>query len=412
METLINALPPLAVERNLPYLIPLNWAVEAICVLRDAEKACKQQSKTTDQQIEECIEKIDRLLEQAPKRDFDKLVAALEEQRKQCESKLLAVLLEQAKALLARPEKSKNGEAARDLHRKLLDYEAKLDKDGKERLLQLRCLAAQEEIAELRTELDSLSKVPDVRVRQAGLIALQASLTQQLLQLHKENAKDLLKPAIESAEKLRQDCTQCLATCTRQLEEEHSAKIRHYQAWAVRQIKTYLDEKWTYPVVRSWVQGQLGKFNQPPAQNDEFNSWLKEFGEDFQKEFKELIEKELGINLVMNNGILNAGDRNGIYNSAWEFRTLPTPGWYFKNAIDEKIAGLFTRQAMVHYLLPIDRSLLKPPVAMLYDEAWNIGWHSLRERLGDRVALSLKTIQLREKRPDEVSLGDASPGGK
>jgi hypothetical protein len=147
-----------------------------------------------------------------------------------------------------------------------------------------------------------------------------------------------------------------------------------------------------------WVRNQLSVFANPQNQKPEdLRQWAFMFDnfEKFQSDFKALIQRELQVEIQLNNGRLDANDMVKINNAAWG-----RLNW--KNGIDKKLAALIASEAMVYYLLRIERELLEPPLALLWQEAWNKGWNDLEGQREYRDRVGRRSTEVRKVRPEDL----------
>jgi hypothetical protein len=404
MTELVNSLPTSAVERNRDKLVLVGWILDAICWKFEYQNpAAEQLSKALDE-VDELLEQgqslsksVDRI-EPTLKEGVTTLLKELERMRDDFQKRDFDVLIEQVENKAANAKKAE----LESLYQRLKRWDGawESDRERKEKvqkyLPQLRCRLILYELDELEGKLkDAANDGETVR----SMVALRVQSVANALLADccndQPQARQTLKPAIDRAQGLAQQASKVL-------EEIRVRKVQNYQRWALDQIKEYMDEQrhYCYSDCLKWVKDQLSVFANPKNQKPEdWRKWVfmfDTFGEKFQSDFKALIQAELQVQIQLNNGLLGADDMVKIYNAAWGRLR-------WKNDIDKKLAALIASEAMVYYLLRIERELLEPPLAQLWQEAWNKGWKDLEEQREYRVRVGLRSTQVRKVRPEDLS---------
>jgi chaperonin cofactor prefoldin len=390
------------VERNRDKLVLVGWILDAICWKFEYQNpAAEQLSKALDEvdelreQGQSLAKSVDRI-EPTLKEGVTTLLEELERMRDDFQKRDFDVLIEQVENKAADAKKAELESLYQRLKRRDGAWES--DRERKEKLQkylpQLRCRLILYELDELEGKLKDAANDGET-VRSVVALRVQSVANALLADCCNDQpqARQTLKPAIDRAQGLAQQASKVL-------EDIRVRKVQNYQRWAFGQIKTYLDYQHHYNAWLTWVNGQLSEFRNAAAQMPKDAHWWNDlfsaFGKEFQDEFKELIKKELQIEIQLNNGILSADDMVKTYNAAWGRLS-------WKNDIDKKLAALLASEAMVYYLLRIERELLEPPLAQLWQEAWNKGWKDLEEQQEYRVRVGLRSTQVRKVRPEDLS---------
>jgi len=220
----------------------------------------------------------------------------------------------------------------------------------------------------LRSTLKRLSRLPTDQTRQSGLVKVQDAVASLLLDLHTEPAPR--KEKIEAVQDLLGHCDRQLKDLLNQQQRAQEEKWWAYQQWALAQILRFDNGKdgWYYDYTLAWIQGEFRNFKN--ADNDITTRILF----DIFPSTKALLQEILGVDLSeVEKAELTSAKQKAIYEAAWA-----RIGWN-KN-IDQEIAYRATRDGMVQFLLPINPSLLDPPVALLYNKAFQKGWNKLEGR--------------------------------
>jgi outer membrane murein-binding lipoprotein Lpp len=401
MTELVNSLPTSAVERNRDKLILVGWILDAICWKFEYQNpAAEQLSKALDE-VDELLEQglslsksVDRI-EPTLKEGVTTLLKELERLRDDFQKRDFDVLIEQVENKAADAKKAE----LESLYQRLKRWDGawESDRERKEKvqkyLPQLRCRLILYELDELEGKLKEAANEGET-VRSVVALRVQSVANALLAEFCNDQGRQTLKPAIDRAQGLAQQASKVL-------EDIRVRKVQNYQRWALDQIKEYMDEQrhYCYSACLEWVRNQLSVFAKPQNQKPEdWRQWVfmfDTFGEKFQSDFKALIQRELQVQIQLNNGRLGADDMDKINKAAWGILS-------WKNDIDKKLAALIASEAMVYYLLRIERELLEPPLAQLWQEAWNKGWKDLEGQQEYRVRVGLRSTQVRKVRPEDL----------
>jgi hypothetical protein len=247
----------------------------------------------------------------------------------------------------------------------------------------LLALRLEREIATIEKSLQETKKITDVPLRQLGLTVLHDQVGRnrlaamgsphpalaywhdRLQQLHKAVEKDLIVAIEEIGRK--EAATQ-------------AQRLRAYQEWALKQVEEY------------------GRHKHEKASMD-VDDFEQMCGPDRQGVLRwPTLEKypELGQFLekyIPGDKLPPKNDKGEIWMNyalaARLYRDLPSSAW-------KTLPYLISREAAKQYLLPIDASLLEPPVARIYQEAFETAWKDASEQDGYRLDLAKATVLIRK----------------
>jgi hypothetical protein len=426
MTELVNSLPTSAVERNRDKLVLVGWILDAICWKFEYQNPAAEQLSKALNEVDELLEQgqslsksVDRT-EPTLKETVSTLLKELEGLRDDFQNRDFEALIEQVENKVANAKKAEleslyqrlkrwDGawESDRDVIRGFFswlfgwDGAWDSDRERKERerkekvqkyLPQLRCRLILYELDELEGNLKDAANEGET-IRSMVALRVQSIANGLLADCCNDQARQALKPAIDRAQGLVQQASKVL-------EDIRVRKVQNYQRWALDQIKEYMNEQrhYCYSACLEWVRNQLSVFANPQNQKPEdLRQWAFMFDnfEKFQSDFKALIQRELQVEIQLDNGRLDASDMVKINNAAWG-----RLNW--KNGIDKKLAALIASEAMVYYLLRIERELLEPPLAQLWQEAWNKGWNDLEGQREYRLRVCQQSTQVRKVRPEDL----------
>jgi hypothetical protein len=352
-------LPPWAEEEFLPHLNPLRWGVRCLWLVRQNENA-------DGSQVTGIAEELRSLLAVAPDNAPQQLKQFVEQQRQRFQKRTdeYAVRAARVRADQALAGKGDLVEAAQSLEG--------LSAEGLDQLrgrLQTRILdkdTARKE-AVLRATLQAVPKLPTDRLQQTGLLKVQDAAASLLLDLHTESP---IRPeAIRIIQALVDECDKQVRKLGRQQQEAQEQRLHNYQKWAIDQIQAFDGEDgWYYDLTLPWIVRQLQSFKNADQNVEKWALF------DVFPSTKNLLQEKLGIDLSGVKGAsLTAEQQHAIYQKA-----NAKIGW---NAnIDQEIAYRTTRDGMIKFLLPINVGLLDPPVAQLYQKAFQKAWSKLEGR--------------------------------
>jgi hypothetical protein len=377
-ELVKKHLPPWAEEELLPRLNVVRWGVQAIWTARHNEDV---PADRTAEVAEDCKS----LLAAAPDGSPATLKALLqgrqnqlskeaEKHRKQAALTLAEQALEgkaDAVSALAALQEWDKDEAAQKVRDKLRGQLAEQE--------------ARKKVEVLRSTLAAARKLSSASQQQAGIAKVHDAGFGLLLDLRAETSPR--EEIAQEVEKLLAECQELSRKLAKQQEDAYAQKVREYQQWALKQLERLGDkpQSWYYDVALSDVNGHLKDFKN--ATEDRQWTFLRDF-----PEMKRLIEEKLGVDLSDVNGdSLTPEQQRRIWEKA---HNSVLPGW--NKDIDKEMAYWATRYAMVKFLLPINTSLLDPPVAQLYQKEFQRAWNKLEGR-EDQLEVAEQSAVVKKK---------------
>jgi hypothetical protein len=339
-------------------------------------------------QLEEVRATIKELLDRHPQSHFKELYKELEARLSQLQPQLRQFQLKQ---LLERANRALEGkEDVSAVYSSLDEYRGEKEVTSLLPRLHMKVLEkiGTERVGSFEKTLKQVRSFTDERFRQIAGLTVQDGPIRLIVDLQLEEA--VPQEVIGKAKNLLAQCDQELLALASRQQEENAKKLRHYQAWALDQIRKFdSPQGWYYDVILPWVEGQLKKFRD--AENDEEWQAFQEF-----PSIKELVQEKVGVDLsAMKGAMLTAAKRKEIYNEAQ--RTVGC-----KNSIHTEIAYRATRDGMVKFLLPIQPHLLDPPVAQLYQQAFSKGWQKLEGR-EDQTFVAQQSALVPKKTAEEIA---------
>jgi hypothetical protein len=208
-----------------------------------------------------------------------------------------------------------------------------------------------------------------------------------LLDLQTESS---LSPGlVREIQSLIDESQKLLEEAGRKQQEQFASKQRAYQGWALEQLRPFdpdNDKGWHYDAALRRINEKLASFRSPQSETE----W------DVLVEFpgaENVLTKTLGLSSSffrdVEGGHLTVEKQTAIYKAA-----SSTLGW--TNNVNIELAYLVVREAMIKYLVPINVSLLDPPVAQLYQKAFSAGWEKLEGR-DDQLEVAKGTARVRKK---------------
>jgi hypothetical protein len=222
----------------------------------------------------------------------------------------------------------------------------------------------------LQKTLDRAKSQDSDQLRQAGVAHVLDAAIGVLLDLQTELTQP--EEEIHAVRTVIAECQRSLEGIARRQQEEYAKKLRDYQAWALGMIchfDSYDGRGWRYDAAHSRIEGALTSFKSP--QGDMTWDLLQEF-----PAAKPLLEQKIGLKLNdVRDARLTVAQQKRIFQAADGGRF---GGW--KNSVNTELAYLATREAIIQWPLPINVSLLDPPVAQLYQKAFAKGWERLEGR--------------------------------
>jgi hypothetical protein len=377
VNQLVIGLPPWAEEQLLPRLNLVRWGVRCLWL------GCHT---VTDDAAAGLAVEFQSLSTAAPAGASEALKEFTERQR--------AILQRRANEHAVRTARER-AERARDGKDDLLDAIQGLDDLPHEALneplsklraeLRARLLDGDTERKTklLRASLSAAPELPTDALRQAGVLKVTDAAASLLLDLKTE---DPPRPqAIKSIQALISDCDSKTKELLANERAVHEQKLRDYQKWALKQILDFSgDNGWHYDATLPWINGHLRSFKDADQPRE---NW--ELFANFPTT-KDLLTEKLGIDTSEFKGAtLTAEQQRAIYQAAYA-----RVGW--KANIDQEIAYRTTRDGMVIFLLPINVSLLEPPVADLYQKAFRKGWEKLEGR-PDQLHVAKQAAEVKKK---------------
>lgn len=385
LRTLVDQIPPWAEEELLPRLVALRWSTEGFWLRYRIENVA---SANADEQparldaFEPFVSRLRDLVDNAPTNAPPELVEELSREVETNEAKFVEAQREHA---LTRAKKALDGQA-----------------DPADAWSLLEPFASEEEISDLRSRLrtkvlemafeDRLTEAREMleqagglaakpRVRQATILRAYESAISVLLDLHKE--QDRFGSLKASTEKLVADCERQIDRLRSEQEEQSDSSRRAYQSWALQQIRA-CRETWNYDQTRERVDGDLRACKQ--AKNPKDWELFRLFPST-----KSLLAEELKVDLNdVKGSVLTAEQQQTLYAAYDKHWTEATP---------KAIAYRVRRDAMVRFLLPIHVALLDPPVAQLYNKAYQEAWGQLEEE--DQLFVAEQSAQVRKRGLDD-----------
>jgi hypothetical protein len=366
LASLMDSMDVATQESILPRLLRLRWAVKAAQALQLAKSP--SQSQATD-----AVEQLKALVEEEPSGIAPILHERVSNVLKESEERLDQ---EQRKADIEAAHQALvgNGDLATSL-RALDKYRD--DKEAKALLskLQEKLLAKSyaEKLSLLRQTLERSQKLGNERLRQAGLFRVHDATIGVLLDLQAEQGDT--SEIVAKTKALIDECAKLNDEAARQQQQSNAVKLREYQKWALEQIRRFdNDGGWHYDAALKQIEADLNRFGK--AKEDTQWILLAEFPAT-----KEVVKQKLELDLDhCVEGKLTVEEQRSIYKTA-----ATTLGW--KYSVNTELAYMATREGLIKFLLPINVSLLDPPVAQLYQRAFTKGWDKLEGR-HDQLAVA------------------------
>jgi hypothetical protein len=362
LQALLKQVPPSLDDALAPRIIPLRWNVEALGLLAATQKP-------QDEEWDSISANCRSFLQAAPDNRNQVLFDRLKERSKHAMTK--AANCRRAAAIKA--AKDALADNKRDPALAWTDLEAyesgEQSKDVTDLRNQLRVKLlerkTENQLKVLRATFDRAKAGGNDRRAQGAIARVYDAATSIFLDLDIESPRP--EAVIKSVLGFLESCDNELKAINGRQQAEADGKVRAYQAWALKQIKTYtIEPGWQYKAVYDRVRLDLNSFKKAGADLD----WeiLKE-----NPGVKDIIQEKTGVDISQVTGsVLSAEKQQEIYETA-----ANVTGW--KGSIDSVIAYRVSRDAMVMYLLPINPALLDTPVAQLYNKTFNEGW----EKIGD-----------------------------
>lgn len=362
LQALLKQVPPSSDDALAPRIIPLRWNVEVLGILATTEKP---QDADWDSISTTCRS----FLQAAPDNRSQALFDRLKERSKHA----IAKAADYRRAAAIKAAKDTLADNKRDPALAWTDLEAyesgEQAKDVTDLRSQLRVKVldrkTEEQLKVLRATFDRAKAGGNDRRSQGAIARVYDAATSMFLDLDIESPRP--EAAIKKVLALLELCDNELKAINQRQQAEADGRVRAYQAWALKQIKTFtIEPGCQYKAVYDRVRSDLNSFKKADADLD----WeiLKE-----NPAVKEIIQEKTGVDMSQVTGsALTAEKQQEIYKTA-----SGVTGW--KGSIDSVIAYRVARDAMVKYLLPINPALLDTPVAQLYNKAFNEGW----EKVGD-----------------------------
>jgi hypothetical protein len=363
-----HSLPPWAEDDLLPRLNSARWAVQALWLLRRPQPAAEESARWADD-----LRSLRAASPDLSGNDFRDSFARLKVdlEKRQNELELAARNHDRAEAI-ALAEKAVNDEMG--IPEAIAALEGYDDEKSKalRRSLTVHFLDSDtlKKLELLRATLSAAQSLPTDNMRLAGAIKVQDAAAGLLLDLLAETPQR--EVAIRGARQFAEQSEAQTRTLIRQQQETAEVKVRAYQKWALEMIRRFdADNGWHYEATLPWVQQHLRAFKIAEEDID----W--ELFDRFPST-RELIQERLGVDLTATRGArLTAGQQRAIYVAA-AGGTLNVISW--KENIDQEIAYRVTRDAVIQFVLPVNPALLDPPVAQLYQRAFQKGWTRLEGR--------------------------------
>jgi hypothetical protein len=257
---------------------------------------------------------------------------------------------------------------------------------------ELRAAAFRSEVDEqrrhLKSQLDRVRSVSDPELQQAGFVRLnEAVLTLKLDLLFQEqdtpfSPNDDIWKQIDD---LIADSRGEILKSAQRTQESRQKQVQKYQKWALEQIEKFNAR--SYAATKRETEQVFASFKSPT----ENQQWplIEEF--DAVARF---LSQKTGVRIVSSNpkrGLLTPEQQQSIYDSTWS-----VVGW---NHLDD-IAYLTSREAAIRYLLPIESSLLEPPVRQLYSKAFQEAWTDA-ESSGNQLKIAQQTVTIQKRLPSD-----------
>jgi hypothetical protein len=361
-------LPSWAEEELLPRLNSARWAVQALWLLRQRQPGGGEAAQSA--------EDLRALRAAAPNESRNESKAAIARlkadlSRRQNDLELTAHRHDLAQATAQAEKAVKDRTGLADAVVALAGYDDESSNTLRRELTTLVLNADTiQKLDLLKATLAAAQGLPSESTRLAGLLKVQDAAASLLLDLLAE--KPQRGESVQKAREFLGECEAQARALARQQQEAMELKVRAYQKWALGMILRFDgDNGWHYEATLSWVQQHLRAFKTAEADIE----W--ELFNQFPST-RDLIQEKLGVDLSATRGTrLTVGQQRAIYLAA-AGGTLNVISW--KDNIDQEIAYRVTRDALVQFLLPVSPALLDPPVAQLYQRAFQKGWTRLEGR--------------------------------
>jgi len=184
--------------------------------------------------------------------------------------------------------------------------------------------------------------------------------------------------------------TLLLEECSDDNSRRNAARHREYQRWALQQIRDF--DGWYYDNAVKEIEQAFASFDE--ADTEFMWYLLYEF-----PDVMNFLSTKTGVDLTC--PVLTVEEQRKIY--AAVHRSV-RPGWNHADAL----AYRTTREAMVKYLLPIEESLLDPPVRSLFDKAFQRGWTKIEES-NDQLHVAKRTAEVAKETPLSIARTRSDP---
>ena len=376
VEQVLRQLPPWAEEDLLPRLNAVRWNAEVVLAVRANEN-------TPPDNLEAAESKFSSLLDATPTNSSPRLREYLNER------------LEQTSKALRQYRREHAVKAAQDAIQGHGDTQVawsnleaiSADKQIESLRRDLRRIIAEkvgrERLAVIRLTLDKTKSLKDDKHLQAALAHVYDGAVALLLDLMAEEpCPDAVVAEVRS---VMDDCTKQLTEVGLRQRTDFEKRAREYQAWALRQIREFNDtDGWQYEVVLKRVNAQLKTFEKA---REPFEWSLLQLFPSTQ----DLLKEKLNVDLSdVKGALLTPEKQQEIYKAAYG-----RISW--KNDIDQELAYRTTRDGIVKYLLPINVALLDPPVAQIYQKAFNKAWEKLDSRPDDQLYVAEQAAVIKKQ---------------
>jgi len=375
----VKEIPPWAEEDLLPRLNSLRWGIEALWTVLASENTPADEVEST------CRSLLGSMPENSSNELRELLTRKLEAATQAAEKKRQADLVRIAEAAL---KGTGDPAAAWD---SLKVFESQPEVKSLRNQLRARILddAVRNRLTLLKETHKQSTTGGNEKLRQAALLRAYEGAIGLLLDFGTEEPRP--EVALKEVREFHDVCERELNEDARRQQDEVSIKVRAYQAWALKQIQSFsAPNGWHYEATLKWIHDELKSFKDATEDRD----WVlfKSFPST-----KELFQEKLGIDMSDVPGAsLTVDKQKEIYAKASK-----TIGW--RNDIDQEVAYRTTRDGMVAYLLPINVNLLDPPVAQLYQRAFNKGWEKLNDR-EDQLYVAQQSAVVRKEELDSMAV--------
>jgi hypothetical protein len=373
LKRFIRMLPTRAEEELLPRLVPVRWAVIVLGQL------VLTRGDETIEQLNIAIEQCQAIAADAPDDDvaeerlnavreaLDKRIGELREAKLNCVIAAAEMFVEsgQGDAMLVAAELNAAADQPRtqELLRKVVVRSHAQDASAR--------------VAAARQQLQSYTRQSDARVRQAGLMQVyEAALAMRIAATGAGEDSEVAK----QVSGLLDDADTALRETAELQRKAEAERLRAYQRWALEQVAKA--ERLSYDTAIGQFDKTFRQFKYPTGE------YTLEVCSELPAVLQLLAEKS---GVPLSKQPLSVEQQRAIHKAIDGYT-----GW---KGVDTELAYRVVREATVKYLLSIDARLLDPPVAQIYQRAFDGAWKKLDDRRDEQLYVAQQAAVIEKHQP-------------